>query len=56
LVVKSLKQNINDEKSTNDGIDMSLIVFDKSKMTINYAGANNSIFIVSKNEPEAMKV
>ena len=55
LVVKSLKQNINDEKSTSDGIDMSLIIFDKFQMTINYSGANNSIFVVSQNAPEAIE-
>ena len=55
LIVKSLKQNINDEKSTSDGIDMSLIIFDKKDMTIHYSGANNSIFVVCQNEPKIVE-
>ncbi|MHC1702308.1 MAG: two-component regulator propeller domain-containing protein [Tenuifilaceae bacterium] len=35
---------------TRDGMDISLCVFDPQKHTINYAGAYNSLFIVTNNE------
>jgi len=35
---------------TRDGMDISLCVFDPHKKTINYAGAYNSLFIVTNNE------
>lgn len=52
LVIKSLKQDLTKEMRSKEGIDLSLIMFNPENMTINYAGANNSIYIVSVQKPE----
>jgi len=36
------------DKITRDGMDMSLVIIDKENMQINYAGANNPIYIIRK--------
>jgi serine phosphatase RsbU (regulator of sigma subunit) len=48
-VKKSLHQSTKDGK-VKDGMDMALIVMDYDKMELQYAGANNPLFIVRKTE------
>ena len=47
-VIRSLKQN-NELGSTRDGMDMALVNVDLESKKIQYAGANNPLYIVSKN-------
>lgn len=47
LVKSTLAQS---GKSTDDGMDIALIVVDKEKMKINYAGAYNPLYIIRNNE------
>lgn len=47
-VIRSLKQN-NELGSTRDGMDMALVNIDLETKKIQYAGANNPLYIVSKN-------
>jgi ligand-binding sensor domain-containing protein/serine phosphatase RsbU (regulator of sigma subunit) len=47
-VVKALMQR--NEETINDGMDMSLIAFDKKKFTLEFAGAYNSVYLVRKGE------
>lgn len=49
----SLRQNYN-ESSVKDGMDLSLCFFDKNKMELQYAGANNSIYVISGNSDESI--
>jgi serine phosphatase RsbU (regulator of sigma subunit) len=46
-IVTSLKQNESDPFSSQDGMDLSIAVFDKKTSELTYAGAMNSIFMVS---------
>ena len=55
LVIKSLKQDLTKEMRSKEGIDLSLIMFDPQSMTISYAGANNSIYIVSTQKPQIIE-
>ena len=48
-VIRSLKQSCTESKSK-DGMDLSLIVIDKKTSRIQFAGANNSLYQVSKRE------
>ncbi len=41
-------------KIADDGMDMSLIIFDKKEMTIEFTGANNPMYIVSDIEPKRL--
>lgn len=43
-----LKQNTNDQ--INDGLDISLICYDKAKSTIEYVNANRPLYIISNDE------
>lgn len=43
-----LSQNANDQ--INDGLDISLICYDKEKQTIEYVNANRPLYIISNNE------
>ncbi|MCU0462177.1 MAG: SpoIIE family protein phosphatase [Bacteroidales bacterium] len=47
-VVKALMQR--NEETINDGMDMSLIAFDKKRFTLEFAGAYNSVYLVRKGE------
>jgi len=47
-VIRSLKQS-NELGSTRDGMDMALVNIDLESKKIQYAGANNPLYIVSKN-------
>ncbi len=48
-VMKSLRQE--DESSeSRDGMDIALIVFHKDKKTIEFAGANNPLYVIRNNE------
>ena len=51
-IIKTLKQDPEREDSTKDGMDMSLIVYDRKEKTIKYSGAYNSLYLVSDNKPE----
>jgi len=51
-VIRSLKQN-NELGSTRDGMDMALVNIDLETKKIQYAGANNPLYIVSKNAIKA---
>lgn len=48
-VIKALSQSGKDHEQR-DGMDISLFVWDKTTNQINYAGANNPLWIVTKNE------
>ncbi|MDO9000909.1 MAG: SpoIIE family protein phosphatase [Bacteroidota bacterium] len=61
LILDELKKSIvtslnkNSDMSQTDGMDISLIVVDSTKNEINYAGANNSIYIIRNNELMELK-
>lgn len=51
-IIKALKQR-GESGESKDGMDMSLVNVDKSTLMLEYAGANNPIYIVrDKNQPE----
>lgn len=47
-VLKALMQR--NEETINDGMDMTLIAFDRKKFTVDFAGAYNPIYLVRKGE------
>lgn len=47
-VLKALMQR--NEETINDGMDMTLIAFDRKKYTVDFAGAYNPIYVVRKGE------
>jgi ligand-binding sensor domain-containing protein/serine phosphatase RsbU (regulator of sigma subunit) len=47
-VVKALMQR--NEETINDGMDMALIVFDRKKLSLEFAGAYNPLYVVRKGE------
>ena len=47
-VVKALMQR--NEETINDGMDLTLIAFNKKKFTLNFAGAYNPMYLVRKGE------
>ncbi len=47
LVKSTLAQS---GKATNDGMDIALVIVDKEKMMMNYAGAYNSLYIIRNKE------
>jgi len=47
-VLKALMQR--NEETINDGMDMTLIAFDKKKFVLEFAGAYNQIYVVRKGE------
>ena len=49
LVIKALKQTDNSTESK-DGMDMSLLCFDDEKKTVEYAGANNPMWMMRNGE------
>jgi serine phosphatase RsbU (regulator of sigma subunit) len=53
-IIESLKQK-GEIGEQNDGMDISIISIDKDKQTLEYSGANNSIFILKKNKIEFNK-
>lgn len=50
IVIETLSQNDSDVK---DGMDISLCCFDFKKMEMQYAGANNSVYIIRKGIKDA---
>jgi len=55
MIISSLKQSIDNENSTKDGMDLSLIIYDKEKLEIQYSGAYNSLYIVSDEFPKVIQ-
>jgi serine phosphatase RsbU (regulator of sigma subunit) len=55
-IVSSLKQDPQDPFSSQDGMDLSIAVFDKKTSELTYAGAMNSIFMVSKGSVSELEV
>ena len=55
-IVTSLKQDQLDPFSSQDGMDLSIIVFDKKTSELTYAGAMNSIFMVSNKTISELEV
>jgi len=53
-VVKSLKQ-VGQEGEAKDGMDMSIVVFDKAQKSISFAGANNPLYFVRNGEFQEIK-
>lgn len=51
-VIKALSQSDKDSQQR-DGMDIALMVLDKSNNTIEFAGANNPLWIVTKNDNSA---
>jgi ligand-binding sensor domain-containing protein/serine phosphatase RsbU (regulator of sigma subunit) len=47
-VLKALMQR--NEETINDGMDMALIAFNKKKLTLDFAGAYNPLYVVRKGE------
>jgi ligand-binding sensor domain-containing protein/serine phosphatase RsbU (regulator of sigma subunit) len=47
-VLKALRQR--NEETINDGMDMALISYDKKKLTLDFAGAYNPLYVVRKGE------
>jgi len=47
-IIKALTQK-NAERQQSDGIDMAICVWDKNKNELFYSGANNPLYIISKN-------
>jgi tetratricopeptide (TPR) repeat protein len=55
ILIKSLKQKFDDDTTTRDGMDMSLIIFDKENMELEYSGAYNSAYIVTDEVNESLE-
>ena len=55
MLLKHLGTDFKGGQST-DGMDMSLIIFDKDNMTIEYSGAYNSIFVVTENQLDSPNI
>ena len=55
MVIKSLKQDAQNFEGSHDGMDLSLIIFNKSTLELDFSGAYNPVYIVSENEPENFK-
>ncbi|HKL07319.1 MAG TPA: tetratricopeptide repeat protein [Bacteroidales bacterium] len=53
-IKKSLHQTGKDDE-TKDGMDISLCIIDKNKGTLQFAGAYNSLFLISNNKPLMIK-
>jgi serine phosphatase RsbU (regulator of sigma subunit) len=53
-IIKSLKQ-VGHEGESRDGMDVSMISFDKSQSTITFAGANNPLYIIRNGLLEEIK-
>ncbi len=53
-IKKSLHQTGKDEEAK-DGMDISLCVIDKAKNRLQFAGAYNSLFMISENKPSMIK-
>ncbi len=49
LIIKSLHQS-KDIDGLKDGMDLSLLIIDKTEMTVQFSGANNPLLIVRNNE------
>ncbi|HEU4717316.1 MAG TPA: SpoIIE family protein phosphatase [Bacteroidia bacterium] len=45
-VIKTLKQKANDDFSVKDGMDMAFCAIDPEKRILNFAGANNPVYII----------
>ncbi len=54
LVKSALKQN-SDKKLINDGMDISLIIFNSAEQTINYAGANRDLVYFDNSKMKILK-
>ncbi len=48
--VKFALQQANKEEQQKDGMDIALCIINEEKMTLNYAGANNPLYIIRKEE------
>ncbi len=55
-IIKTLKQDPDNFDSSKDGMDMSLIVYDKHNNELQYSGAYNSLYLVSSVHPEFIDV
>lgn len=63
MIIDSLGQRGEDDAITNqpfgssvkDGMDISICIYDKEAMTIDFAGANNPVYIISKNELKELR-
>ena len=44
------------QEDVNDGMDITLLLFDKSKMTISWAGANLPLWIIKNGEQEIIEI
>ncbi len=53
-IIKALKQN-GQEGEAKDGLDMSIVVFDKSQKTLSFAGANNPLYFFRSGELQEIK-
>lgn len=54
-IISSFKQTSDEEGKPKDGMDMAVIVYDKQKEYLEYAGAYNPILIVRKKEQHQKK-
>ena len=54
-VITSLRQDKNDILSQDDGMDISICAYDKEKNTIEYAGANHSLYLVHDEKLQTAK-
>ncbi|MDQ3192206.1 MAG: tetratricopeptide repeat protein [Bacteroidota bacterium] len=53
---KDIRIAFNQEEGTNrDGMDMVICIFDKNKNTIEFAGANNPLYLINNNELTEIK-
>ncbi len=53
-IIKALKQ-IGQEGEAKDGMDMSMVVFDKAQKTLSFAGANNPLYFIRNGELKEIK-
>lgn len=53
-VAKALKQS--DKDGIKDGMDMSICVIDTLRKTVNFAGANNPVYIVKESRDEILEI
>ncbi len=51
MIIIALKQDSENFEGSRDGMDLSLIIFDKKNNQLQYSGAYNPIYIISDNKP-----
>ena len=55
MIIKSLKQEVDSFEGNRDGMDLAITIFDTKTKQIQYSGAYNSLYIITKREIDYSK-